>query len=309
MTASLPAQNWHDIYYTSHDGLRLYARYYPAPHSRRRPALCLPGLTRNSRDFHALASFLSDPRNPRARDVIAVDYRGRGRSQWDPRWRNYSLANEMQDAIDLLTIGGLSDVAVVGTSRGGLIAMMMACVRPTVIGTVVLNDIGPVIEREGLVRMIAYVGRVPLPATWQEASELVRDISVRAFPAIPEVDWPEIARQWFNDDHGRPAPGYDPMLSRSMSLIDGPAPELWPQFQALVRVPTMAIRGEHSDLLSEQTFVEMRRRHPGIESLPVRGQGHAPMLRDRVTIVAIDEFLARHDRVARSVSDRDRKIA
>jgi pimeloyl-ACP methyl ester carboxylesterase len=309
MTASLPAQNWHDIYYTAHDGLRLYARYYPAPHSRRRTALCLPGLTRNSRDFHVLASFLSDPRNPNARDVIAVDYRGRGRSQWDKRWRTYSLANEMQDAIDLLTIGGLSDVAVVGTSRGGLIAMMMACIRPAAVGTAVLNDIGPVIESEGLVRMIAYVGRVPLPATWQEASELVRDINIRAFPAIPDSDWPEIARQWFNDDHGRPAPGYDPMLSRSMSLIDGPTSELWPQFQALVRAPTMVLRGEHSDLLLAETFSAMRGRHPQIEAMTVRGQGHAPMLRDRTTIVAIDDFLARHDREAQTQPDRGRLIA
>ncbi|MGE0767408.1 MAG: alpha/beta fold hydrolase [Hyphomicrobiaceae bacterium] len=305
----MPVQNWQDIYYTSHDGLRLYARYYPAPASRRRPVLCLPGLTRNSRDFHALACFLADPHNPRARDVIAVDYRGRGRSQWDARWRSYAMSNEMLDALDLLTIGGLSDVAVVGTSRGGLIAMMMACVRPTVIGTVVLNDIGPVLEREGLVRMIAYVGRVPLPTNWQEATELVRDINIKMFPAVPEADWPEIARQWFNDDHGQPSPGYDPMLGRSMSLIDGPAPVLWPQFQALARVPIMAIRGELSDLLSEDTFNEMRHRHPAMETVKVRGQGHAPLLRDRSTLVAIDDFIARHDRVADVGPDRQRMTA
>jgi len=309
MTARAPAQNWHDIYFTSHDGLRLCARYYPAPYSRRRPVLCLPGLTRNSRDFHALATFLSDAHNPRARDVIAVDYRGRGRSQWDRRWRSYTLANEMQDALDLLTIGSLSDVAVVGTSRGGLIAMMMACLRPAAIGTVVLNDVGPVIEREGLVRMIAYVGRIPLPATWDEAAELVRGLNYKMFPAIPDGDWAEIARQWFNDDHGRPTLGYDPMLSRAVSLIDGPMPELWPQLQALVRVPTMAIRGEFSDQLSSETFSEMQRRHPAIEALTVRGQGHAPMLRDRSTLVAIDDFIARHDRVTSAAPDQNRLIA
>jgi pimeloyl-ACP methyl ester carboxylesterase len=309
MTASMPVQNWQDIYYTSHDGLRLYARYYPAPYSRRRTVLCLPGLTRNSRDFHVLASFLSDPHNPRARDVIAVDYRGRGHSQWDRHWRSYSLANEMQDALDLLTIGGLSDVAVVGTSRGGLIAMMMACIRPTSIGTAVLNDIGPVIEREGLIRMMAYVGRVPLPATWQEASELVRGINIRSFPAIPELDWPEIARQWFNDDHGHPTRGYDPMLRRSMSLIDGPVPEFWPKLEALARVPIMAIRGELSDLLSAETLSEMQRRHPNLETVTVRGQGHAPMLRDRSTLMAIDDFIARQDRMVQTGPDQSRMIA
>lgn len=309
MSASTPAQNWHDIFFTSHDGLRLYARYYPAPFSRRRPVLCLPGLTRNSRDFHTLATYLSDPHNPRARDVIAVDYRGRGRSQWDPQWRSYTLANEMQDALDVLTIGGLSDVAVVGTSRGGLIAMMMACIRPTAIGAVVLNDVGPVLEREGLVRMIAYVGRVPLPATWDEAADLVRGINLKSFPAVPDADWAEIARQWFNDDHGRPTASYDPMLSRSVSLIDGPAPELWPQLQALTRVPTMVVRGELSDLLSAETLAEMRRRHPAMEALTVRGQGHAPLLRDRSTLASIDDFFSRADREAQPVPDKNRLIA
>jgi pimeloyl-ACP methyl ester carboxylesterase len=309
MTAGPAAQNWQDIYFTSQDGLRLHARYYPAPYSRRRPVLCLPGLTRNSRDFHVLAGFLSDPRNPRARDVVAVDYRGRGRSQWDKQWRNYTLAMEMQDVLDLLTIGGLSDVAVVGTSRGGLIAMMIACLRPTAIGTVVLNDIGPVIERDGLVRMIAYVGRVPLPATWEEAGELSRGINARSFPGVPDADWPDIARQWFNDDHGRPTAAYDPMLSRALSLIDGPVGELWPQFRALSRVPVMGIRGESSDLLAPATFDEMKRRNPAMQSLVVRGQGHAPLLRDRATLVAIDDFIARHDRVASPDATQDRLSA
>ncbi len=309
MTAELKAQNWQDVYYTSQDGLRLYARYYPAPASRRRTVLCLPGLTGNSRDYHSLASFLSDPHNPNARDVVAVDYRGRGRSQWASNPRSYTLQMEMQDVLDLLTIGGLADVAVIGASRGGLIAMMMACVRPTALGAVVLSDIGPVIEREGLVRLIALVGRVPLPPTWEDAGELVRGINARSFPAIPDQDWPEIARQWFNDDHGRPTPGYDPRISETLSLIDGPMPELWPQFQALAGLPAMVIRGELSDLLAESTVNEMRSRHPRLTALTVRGQGHAPLLRDRSTLVAIDDFITRTDRVAERGPDRARLIA
>ena len=295
MTERPVPHNWHDVFFTSQDGLRLYARYYPAPSSRRRPVLCLPGLTRNSRDFHALASYLSDPANPQARDVLALDCRGRGRSQWDDNWRNYTLDTEMQDALDLLTIAGMRDVAVVASSWAGLTAMMMACLRPAAIGAVVLNDIGPVIEREGLVRILAFVGRVPLPATWDEATALVRDISVRAFPSIPEPHWAEIARQWFNEDHGRPTPGYDPQLSKSISLIDGPFPPLWPQFEALARMPAMAIRGELSDVLSQETFEEMRLRHPSLTAHTVRGQGHAPLLRDRATLMAIADFLRRAD--------------
>jgi pimeloyl-ACP methyl ester carboxylesterase len=297
-------QNWLDIYFTSHDGLRLHARHYPAPGSRRRTVLCLPGLTRNSRDFHPLASFLSDPRNPHARAVVAVDYRGRGHSQWDENWRNYALHTELQDALDLVTILGLHDLAVVGTSRGGLIAMMMACLRPASMGAVVLNDIGPVVERDGLVRMVASVGRMPLPPTWEEATALIRDMSVRSFPAIPEEHWPEIARQWLNDDRGRTSRGYDPNLSKALSLIDGPMPELWAQFKALSRLPAMAIRGEVSDVMSEATLSGMRLAHPDLTAVTVRGQGHAPLLRDRSTLVAIADFLGRADPVDHRAADR-----
>lgn len=293
MSFSTTTQNWHDIFFTSHDGLRLYARYYPAPSSGRRPLLCLPGLTRNSRDFHTLASFLCDPGNPHARDVLAIDWRGHGRSEWDPNPRNYALEMQMQDAVDLLTIAGARGVTMIGSCWGGLVAMMIACLRPGTISAVVLNDIGPVIEREGLVRMAALIGQVPLPATWDEAAQLVRDINARSFPSVPDLHWPEIARQLFNEDHGRPMPGYDPKLDGALSLIDGPMPSLWPQFDALARMPTMVIRGEHSDFLSQATFGDMQSRNPRLVSHTVRGQGHTPFLRDRSTIVAIAEFVRR----------------
>lgn len=295
-------QNWHDIYFTSQDGLRLHARYYAAFRSRRPPALCLPGFTRNARDFHVLASFLSDPQNPQARDVLAVDYRGRGQSEWDPNWRSYTLQAELQDALDLMVILGMHEVAVIGTSRGGLIAMMMACLRPSVIGSVVLNDIGPIIEREGLVRIAATAGRVPLPPTWAAAEELVKGLFARAFPAVPDAQWADVARQLFNEEHGRPMPGYDPHLGRTIELSDGPLPELWDQFAALAPFPVMAIRGETSDVLSEKTLSEMSVRHPDLTVQVVRGQGHAPLLRDRQTLIAIAEFLGRTDRVARAAA-------
>ncbi len=298
MTTEQRTQNWHDIFFTSEDGLRLHARYYPAPASRRRSVLCLPSLTANSREFHVLATALSNPDNPTSRDVLVVDYRGRGRSDYDSNWRNYNLQAELFDALDLLTIAGLHDVAVIGTQRGGLIAMLMACLRPTAIGAVVLNDIGPVIEREGLVRMVAYVGRVPLPPTWERATELVRGINHKFFPAVPAEHWADIARNWFSDGHDRPMHSYDPKLAKAISVLDGPIPELWPQFDALRRYPTMAIRGELSDILSKDTLSDMCLRLPDLVAHTVKQQGHAPLLRDRPTILAINEFLARADRGA-----------
>jgi pimeloyl-ACP methyl ester carboxylesterase len=287
-------QNWTDIHYTSRDGLRLYARHYPVPGSLRRPAVCLAGLTRNSRDFHDLASVLSR-QDETGRDVFCLDYRGRGRSQHDPNWKNYSILVELNDTLDFMTMRGLDRAAVIGTSRGGLITMLMAVLRPTALGAAVLNDIGPVIEREGLARIIAYVGRVPLPADWREATQLVYEMNRRQFTAVPEDEWEAIARQLFNDDNGLPASAYDAKLAKAISMMDGPTPELWPQFAALAHVPVLAIRGQNSDILAQKTVTEMQARHPRLAALTVRGQGHAPLLKDAPTISAVAGFLARSD--------------
>lgn len=287
-------QNWIDIHYTSRDGLRLYARHYPVLGSLRRPVVCLAGLTRNARDFHDLASVLAR-QDETGRDVYCLDYRGRGRSQSDPNWKNYSILVELNDVLDFMTMKGLDRAAVIGTSRGGLVTMLMGVLRPNALGAAVLNDIGPVIEREGLARIVAYVGRVPLPADWEEATELVYEMNRRQFTAIPREQWGEIARQIFNDDNGLPASAYDPHLAKAISVMDGPTPELWPQFAALSHVPVLAIRGESSDILSEKTLSEMRTRHPRLATVTVRGQGHAPLLKDATTIGAIAGFLARSD--------------
>lgn len=279
-----------DVYFTTRDGLRLHARHYPTAYAQARPVLCLAGLTRNSRDFHDIASALaSDPINPRA--VLALDSRGRGLSENDPDWRNYTLLVELHDALDLLFIAGWRDAAVIGTSRGGLLAMLLVAAQPGAVGAIVLNDIGPVIEIDGLARIAGYVGRAPLPGSWPEAAKMVRDMNRRHFPAISDKVWEEVARALFNERSGRPAPGYDTNLSQALSVLNGPIPELWPQFEAARRLPIMAIRGENSDILSAATVEEMRRRHTGLVTLIVKGQGHAPFLKDAPTISAIRDFL------------------
>ena len=289
-------QEWRDIHFTARDGLRLYARHYPAPGSSRRPVLCLAGLSRNSRDFHRLAMALEAPGSGTGRDVYTLDSRGRGLSERDPDWKSYSVLVELGDALDFMTAKALHGAAVIGTSRGGLLAMMMAVLRPSAVGAAVLNDIGPVIEREGLARIVAYIGRIPVPSDWDEATRIVHEMHRRHFPAVPAEEWAEQARAWFNEDgNGLPAPGYDRNLARSFALSDEPIPELWPQFGALAQVPVLAIRGEHSDILSAKTLEEMRVRHPRLDVFTVRGQGHAPLLRDSPTQSAIQAFLARSD--------------
>lgn len=285
-----------DIYYTARDGLRLHGRRYAAAEGDRRlrPVLCLAGLTRNGRDFHDLAVALSKHAGA-PRTVYTLDYRGRGLSDSDPDWRNYSIPTEMLDTVDFITLTGLKDAAVIGTSRGGLITMLLAAAQPTAIGAVILNDIGPVIEHEGLARISGYVGRVPLPISWADAARMMRELNRRQFPDVSDSVWEEMARQWYNEKNGKPTPGYDASLGNALSVLDGPMPSLWPQFEALKRVPLMVVRGENSDILTAETVDEMRRRHPAMTAITVNNQGHAPLLKDSTSIEAIRHFLVATD--------------
>lgn len=280
-----------DITFTTRDGLRLYGRRYrAAAPSAALPLLCLAGLTRNGRDFHDLATALSQAAHG-ARDVLTLDSRGRGLSEHDRDWRNYSVPVEMLDVQDFAAAAGIGRAAILGTSRGGLITMLLAAAQPGLVGPVVLNDIGPVIETEGLLRIAGYVGRAPLPHSWDDAARLVRDINSKHFPLVTEAQWHDVAHQFYNERNGRPAPGYDPKLSRALSLLDGPMPTLWPQFEALKRVPLLVLRGEHSDLLSAATVDEMQRRHPAMASVVIPREGHAPLLKDAASIDVVRRFL------------------
>lgn len=290
------AKLFDELYFTTRDGLRLYGRHYKArENSNRRPVLCLAGLTRNSRDFNDIAPALSQHAET-PRDVYTVDMRGRGLSDHDSDWRNYAIPVEMHDVIDFMTMMGLTDCGIIGTSRGGLITHVLAAAQPTRIGAVVLNDIGPVIDFDGLVRIAGYVGRVPLPKSWDDATRAVLSLAKRDFPGLTDKDAEIFARQLFNEKNGKPVPGYDTELSKCLSLLDGPIPELWPQFEGLKRVPLMVVRGANSDLLSTKTVDEMRRRHPNFTSIEVPGEGHAPLLRDAPTINAIAAFFANADK-------------
>lgn len=285
-------QPWLDFHYSARDGLRLYGRRYPAHRAGGRPALCLAGLTRNADDFHVLASHLSS-RPERPRDVYCLDYRGRGRSEHDPHWQNYTPYLELLDVLDFMTLAGLHDAALIGTSRGGIITMLMAAVRPGAVGAAVLNDVGPELQTSGLARIVGYVGRTPLPATWEEATAIVKRMHGHLFPALGDEDWAEFARLTYLEEDGRPAPSYDPRLARTLSQLDlaRSLPDMWPQFTALARVPVMVVRGEYSDVLSKECLEAMQQRHPQLTRLEIEGQGHAPLLRDSETLEAIGRFL------------------
>jgi pimeloyl-ACP methyl ester carboxylesterase len=286
-----------DIFYRSPDDLLLYARKYGGDDLPGRPLVCLPGLTRNGKDFHAIAVALSThPLRPRT--VYCLDYRGRGRSEWDKDWRNYSAYTELLDVAAFLTLRGLTDAAFLGTSRGGIITMMLAVMQPSAIGCAILNDIGPVIETAGLARIMGYAGKIPVPADWDEATRVVREINKRQFTALDTAGWRAWTRQLFNEEDGRPAAAYDPNLSKALSLIDiaKPVPAMWEHFESLYKVPVLALRGENSDILSAATVQEMQARHPSFSSALIRDEGHAPLLMTPFSHRLISDFLFNADK-------------
>lgn len=284
--------------YRSQDGLMLAARVFRPPTSARSrlPLLCLSGLSRNSRDFIALGEYFSNQAsNPRT--VIAFDYRGRGLSETDADWRHYKPIVEAQDMLAGAAVLGVERAIIVGTSRGGLIAMLLGALRPGLLGGVVMNDIGPVIEGTGLARIKNYLSGWRPVANWEQAVALVRQTAEDKFPALGDDDWRMFTEAYFAETRRGLAPQFDPRLVKTIDDVDFTEriPPLWPQFMSLARVPVMAIRGEHSDILSERTLKEMRERHPAFEAVDVCGQGHAPLLMDHPTLERIDAFAERCD--------------
>lgn len=272
-------QGFSDFFYAAPDGLKLHARIYGETASGRWPVVCLPGLTRNSRDFHALALHLSTrAKNPRK--VIAFDYRGRGQSAHGPDVSTYNVGIEAGDVLAGLAALGIEDAAFIGTSRGGLIIHVLGAMRPSVLKAIVLNDIGPVIEAAGLAHIRSYVERAPKPKTHAEAISAQRSVHGSDFPALIDADWDRMVRALYRQTDAGLMPDFDPKLADTLANLDltQPLPSLWPQFEALATIPMLAIRGANSKLLSAGTVDQMRKRHPDIETITVAGQGHAPFL-------------------------------
>jgi len=277
---------------TTQDGLKLHVRAYGSSATSALPVVCLPGLTRTGADFDTLASALADDAE-RPRYVLALDYRGRGLSDYDSNPDNYSLPVELADVLSVLTALEIGKAIFVGTSRGGLLTMLLGPARPAALAGVVLNDIGPVLEPQGLARIKSYVGRLPQLNSFEEAAESLRELFSPQFPALSANDWMKLAQSMFRDQDGRIIPDYDPKLAHALRDVDieRPLPALWEQFDALADVPLLIIRGANSDLLSAATVEAMRARRRQCEVLVVPDQGHAPLLTDDETIARIGAFV------------------
>ena len=284
-------------FYAAPDGLRLHClEVRPDGAAAGRPVICLPGLTRGAGDFGVLGRALASS-STRPRRVLAFDYRGRGQSAHDADWRHYDLATERADLLAGMTLFGVERAHFVGTSRGGLNIMAMAPTHGAMIQSVVLNDIGPVLEPAGLARIKGYVGQMARPRSIEEAIALLRSGAAQHFDGLSPNEWRHFAATTFGEDETDLRLRYDPQLARTLDGLDldQPLPDSWALFDALRGTPILTIRGEHSDLLSRATLEMMTARWPGCESLTVAGQGHAPLLADISSIARIEAFLAAND--------------
>jgi pimeloyl-ACP methyl ester carboxylesterase len=276
--------------YRSRDGLKLYYRDYPGDTSKV-PVLCLHGLTRNCRDFEALALRIAPGRR-----VLTPDFRGRGQSQYDSMWMNYHPMTYADDMWALLRQIGIDRVIAIGTSLGGLVVMLMSAVHSETFAGVVLNDIGPELDPVGAARIRSYVGRFPPPRSWDEAIEQTKTVFGAALPDFTDEQWRQFVRlSYSEDDTGSPRLDADPRIGDAVRAVQPPpgaAEGMWLAFKSLRNTPTLALRGALSDLLSVEIFERMQREHPGLRRVTIDNRGHVPQLDEPQSRAALEPFLA-----------------
>jgi pimeloyl-ACP methyl ester carboxylesterase len=277
-----------EYWFAARDGLRLFSRVYAGPVASAPDVLCLHGLLRNSRDFEDLA-----PRLAERYRVIVPDVRGRGFSARDPDPTHYQIPVYLQDLEPLLGALGMEHMAVIGTSMGGLMAMVLAASRPGLVTRIVLNDVGPEVDPAGLERIRGYAGRAPTAGSWSDAAAQLRVTFGAAWPDLEPARWEKLARRSYRENEsGMIVPDADSGIGDVVRTSPSAAPDLWPLWKALVGTPVLALRGAHSDILSEETLARMQREKAELKAITVPQRGHAPLLDEPECLSAIDDFLA-----------------
>ncbi|WP_158971800.1 alpha/beta fold hydrolase [Chachezhania sediminis] len=269
--------------FTTSDGLRLYYEI----HGQGQPLLCLPGLTRNCRDFDFLLPHMADVQ------VIALDLRGRGKSAFDPDYLNYNVLREGHDVVELLDHLGLDKVTVLGTSRGGLVAMAVAAGHGDRLAGVILNDVGPEVGPAGIARIMAYLGEKPAQTDYDGWARAALEATAKEFPGVPLDVWRHQAEAQFIETGTGLDLRYDAHLRTAIleQAAAGTAPDMWLFFERLRAVPTGVIRGANSDILSPDTLARMQERHPGLIAAEVQDRGHPPFLDEAESLSIIRTIL------------------
>ena len=279
---------WTDRYWTSGDGLRLHYRDYDGP-SDRPPIVCLPGLTRNVRDFESVAD-----RHAGAWRVLALNFRGRGDSAHDPEPGNYAPNTYAADVLSLFDAIGIDRAVLLGTSLGGIVTMILAAAAHDRIAGAMLNDIGPEIDPRGIERIRGYVGRSTDFGSWEEVASALATRNADVYPQYDPAQWLAFAKRICRERGGRISFDYDMAISSNFNRApSGPGASMWPQFQALAGLPLLILRGELSDLLEAEVARKMAETLPEAELVVVPGIGHAPALDEPEAIAAIDRLLER----------------
>lgn len=283
--------NWEDGYWSSKDGLRLHYRDYPASAGASAlPIICLPGLTRNARDFAPLADRLAGDRR-----IIVVELRGRGESERAKDPLSYVPATYLEDVTALIGELGLDRFILFGTSLGGILSMLIAATMPGKVAGVLLNDIGPAIDPAGLVRIRGYVGRGGSYPTWLHAARSLADLHATAYPDYSLDDWLDMAKRLYRlTNAGRIVADYDSAIAEPFKVPGNEsAGDLWPLVDALKPIPALLVRGGLSDILSAATADRMQAELPLLERVDMPRIGHAPTLFEPECEVAIDRLLVR----------------
>lgn len=277
-----------DRWWTSSDGLRLYARDYAgADGDARLPVFCIHGLTRNSKDFEDVAPAIAAA----GRRVLVLDVRGRGRSDRDPVPTNYHPGTYAADVIALMDALGIARAAFVGTSMGGLITMTLALIAPDRVAAGLLNDAGPELDPAGITRIAGYAGKAAAIANWDEAAAYAERTNGAAFPDRPRAFWDGFARRLLRDEGGKPALDYDPAIASAVA--PGAIPDMWPLFATFSAGRTISlVRGGISDLITADIATRMQAAAPHLDVTAVPNVGHAPMLDEPEAAAAIARFLA-----------------
>lgn len=268
-------------HFTTSDGLSLYYE----DTGQGLPILCLAGLTRNGRDFDFVAPYLAEHR------LIRLDYRGRGKSDWASDYSTYSIPRETQDVLELLAHLELDKVAILGTSRGGLIAMVMAAMAKDRLLGVALNDVGPELNMDGLTAIMGYLGQNPDARTM--ADFIAQRATMPGFSNIPAERWAQEATHTYVETPNGVQINYDPKLREAVieGLASGESPDLWPLFGSIAPLPCAVIHGANSDLLTSQAVGKMSAAMPGLIVAHVPGRAHVPFLDEPQALQALNTWL------------------
>ncbi len=280
-------------HYQSHDGLKLYYRDYNPESSHEPPLLCLHGLTRNSKDFDRFAAHFASGQDIKRR-VISLDIRGRGKSEYDPDYKNYQIPTYVQDVLAFLAHEKIPRVTAVGTSMGGLISMAIGAMNSDIFNGIILNDIGPEIDPKGIERISGFVGNGTILQDWQQAISGMKALNGGLFPDYSDEEWETFTRNTFREQKdGTIVADYDQAIGKALKESPENAIPIdsWSIFAAMSHIPVLTLRGENSDILSSDTLLKMARNHPAFTALTVPNRAHAPDLFEDISLKTIDKFI------------------